>query len=312
MTLPFGQLGLRCLSRSVQCGRNVKTVFLQQTTSAGRFVHNIAKKDSVTVELIGKICLIGINCPEKKNAVDSQTAHGLYRAFQDFENNDQTRVAVLFGKGGNFCAGFDLKELADEFRTAEVSLPDSPSRTERAPMGPTRMSFSKPVIAAVSGYAVAGGLELALMCDLRVVEESAIMGVYNRRLGVPLVDGCTVRLPKLIGLSRAMDLILTGRPVDSKEALQIGLANRVVPNGTAIGQATQLALSISRYPQMCLQTDRRSTYYSCYDATSRQEALQYEFLNGRDVLTVESIKGAQKFVEGYGKHGAFDPENKDK
>ncbi|CAI9739597.1 probable enoyl-CoA hydratase [Octopus vulgaris] len=262
MTLPFGPLGLRCLSRSVLCGRNVKTVFLQQTTSAGRFVHNIAKKDSVTVELIGKICLIGLNCPEKKNAVNSQTAHSLYRAFQDFEHNDQTHVAVLFGKGGNFCAGFDLKELADEFRSAEVALPDSPSRTERAPMGPTRMSFSKPVIAAVSGYAVAGGLELALMCDLRVVEESAIMGVYNRRL--------------------------------------------------AIGQATQLALSISRYPQVCLQADRRSAYYSCYDATSRQEALQYEFLNGRDVLTVESIKGAQKFVEGYGKHGAFDTENKDK
>lgn len=267
-------------------------------------------KKTVDVETVGKVCLIAINRPEKKNAVDTATAHQLYRAFQDFEKNDRMGVAVLYGKGGNFCSGFDLGELADEFRNTCYSLPDMPSRSERAPMGPTRMSFTKPVIAAVSGYAVAGGLELALMCDIRVLDESAIMGVFSRRFGIPLIDGGTARLPQLIGLSRALDMILTGRPIDSKEALSFGLANRVVPTGTAVGQATQLALSISRFPQMCMQADRTSAYYSAYDAISMQDALQNESFKAREVIRGESIKGAKKFVRGEGKHGSFDSKDK--
>lgn len=265
-----------------------------------------SSKKTVDVETVGKVCLIAINRPEKKNAIDTATAHQLYRAFQDFEKNDRVGVAVLYGKGGNFCSGFDLGELADEFRNTCYSMPDMPSRSERAPMGPTRMSFTKPVIAAVSGYAVAGGLELALMCDIRVLDESAIMGVFCRRFGIPLIDGGTARLPQLIGLSRALDMILTGRPIDSKEALDFGLANRVVPTGTAVGQATQLALSISRFPQMCLQVDRASAYYSAYDAISMQDALQNESFKAREVIRSESIKGAKKFMSGDGRHGSFD------
>ncbi|GAB1610701.1 uncharacterized protein LOC115223574 [Argonauta hians] len=301
----FGLLGLRCFSPFLQGGQNITSVLLSTNLTARRRITNVTKKETVLVQVIEKICMIGINCPEKKNAVDSRTAELLYKAFKDFEQNDQLYVAVLYGRGGTFCSGFDLKEIANEFRDAVACFPAAPSATEHAPMGPTRMSFSKPVIAAVSGYAVAGGLELALMCDLRVMEESAIMGVYSRRLGIPLVDGCTLRLQKLIGLSRAMDLILTGRPVDSKEALTFGLANRVVPNGTAVGQATQLALSLSRYPQMCLNIDRDATYHCAYNSTSKQDALQYEYLGAADVME-DSIKGAKKFIKGFGKHGEFE------
>lgn len=261
---------------------------------------------TVDVETVGKVRLIAINRPEKKNAVDTSTAHQLYQAFRDFENDDDINVAILYGKGGNFCSGFDLGELANCFRHTTDSLPDMPSRSERAPMGPTRMSFSKPVIAAITGYAVAGGLELALMCDMRVLDESAIMGVFCRRFGVPLIDGGTARLPQLIGLSRALDMILTGRPVDSKEALSFGLANRVVPTGTAVGQATQLALSISRFPQQCLRVDRSSAYYSAYNSASMQDALQNESFRAKDVIRNESLKGANSFMSGEGKHGSFD------
>ncbi|KAJ6633787.1 hypothetical protein lerEdw1_014300 [Lerista edwardsae] len=207
------------------------------------------------------------------------------------------------GLGGNFCAGYDLKELAHNPTAIkwEQDVTKSPG-----PMGPSRMTFSKPVIAAVSGYAVAGGLELSLLADLRVMEESAILGVFCRRFGVfcvPLVDGGTVRLPKLIGLSRALDLILTGRPVSAQEAYQFGLANRIVPNGQALQHAVELAKQISAFPQQCMRGDRNSAYYSAFDASSFSEAMQFEFDTGIPVILEESVPGAKKFSLGQGRGG---------
>ncbi|XP_064606796.1 short-chain-enoyl-CoA hydratase-like isoform X2 [Liolophura sinensis] len=263
-------------------------------------------KNLVEVEKVGSVLLIGINRPENRNAINPATAKVLYSAFKEFENDSDCHVAVLHGKGGNFCAGYDLKELsrvnADDENMQEIG---EPIDHELGFMGPSRMAFSKPVIAAVSGYAVAGGLELALMCDLRVVEENAIMGVFCRRFGVPLLDGGTVRLPQLIGLSRALDLILTGRPVGAKEALEMGLANRVVSTGTALGSAILLANSLVKFPQECMNADRRSAYYSCYEAKSVQDALQHEYIDGVKVLTKESIPGAKTFADGIGRHGSF-------
>ncbi|KAL5014730.1 hypothetical protein ScPMuIL_009000 [Solemya velum] len=259
-------------------------------------------EQTVHVEKYDEVTLIGINRPEKKNAVNPVTANQLYHAFKQFEKDEDAFVAVLYGKGGNFCAGYDLEVIAS---AEEGVMKAEPQHSEESHMGPARMAFSKPVLAAVSGYAVAGGMELALMCDLRVVEESAVMGVFCRRFGVPLIDGGTVRLPKLIGLSRALDLILTGRPVNAKEALEFGIANRVVATGTALGQAIQLAKGIAKFPQECMKSDRRSAFYSTYNAKTTQDALQYEFVNGKKVFMEESLPGAQKFVKGMGKHGNF-------
>lgn len=250
-----------------------------------------------------RIMSIGINRPEKRNCVDFATADRLAEAFEDFEQDEKMDCAVLHGLGGSFCAGFDLEELstADEENISNALA----KLMDRGPMGPSRMEFSKPVIAAVNGWAVAGGLELALMCDIRVVEENSRLGVLCRRFGVPLIDGGTVRLPELIGLSRALDLILTGRIVEAKEAHEMGLANRLVPAGSAYGHAMNMARELARFPQECLRADRRSAYHATFASRSLEESLQFEIENGLNVISKESISGAKKFVSGLGKHGKF-------
>ena len=271
---------------------------------------SVEKENLVETESIGNVFLIGINRPEKRNCVNTPTANQLYESFQQFEKNEDLWVAVLYGKGGNFCAGFDLSQLASS--PENIDLPGAEDMGGRGPMGPSRMMFSKPVIAAVSGYAVAGGLELSLMCDMRVAEESAIFGVFCRRFGVPLIDGGTVRLPHLIGMSRAMDMILTGRGVPAKEAYEMGLANRVVPNGTAVGEAVKLAQSLCKFPQKCMRADRISAYNSIYNAISKDEAFKFEYENGIGVIQKESVQGAKKFVSGVGKSGSFNLGDKSK
>ncbi|XP_076457241.1 enoyl-CoA hydratase EchA19-like isoform X2 [Babylonia areolata] len=258
-------------------------------------------KDLVLVEQLGKVMTIGINRPEVRNCVNPATAQQLTKAFQQFEDTQEAHVAVLHGKGGCFCAGFDLKALSGG--QVELEMYRDPEHSDSAAMGPTRKMFSKPVIAAVDGY---GGLELALMCDLRVVEESAVMGVFCRRWGVPLLDGGTVRLPALIGLSRALDLVLTGRPVSAKEALEMGLANRVVATGTALGQAIQLANTVAQFPQQCMLADRASCYHSTFSAKSWKDAFQHEWTHGLKVLQSEAVPGATRFAQGAGRHGQFD------
>nr|XP_056710946.1 enoyl-CoA hydratase EchA19-like [Euleptes europaea] len=256
---------------------------------------------NVVTEIRGTIMTIGINRPEARNAVNKETAQSLWQAFRSFEEDRSLTVAVLHGLGGNFCAGYDLKELA--CNPASIKFEQDVTKGPGL-MGPSRMRFSKPVIAAVSGYAVAGGLELALLADLRVVEESAVLGVFSRRFGVPLIDGGTLRLPKLIGLSRALDLILTGRPVSAQEAYQFGLANRIVPNGQALRHAVELAEQISAFPQQCMRGDRNSAYHSAFDASSFTEAMQFEFDTGLEVIQSESVPGAIKFSLGHGRGGA--------
>jgi len=251
----------------------------------------IKKNEAVTTILI--------NRPEVKNAVDGITAQQLADAFRDFEADEAASVAVLGGVGGTFCAGADLKAVAGQgVRNQTTSDGD-------APMGPTRMLLSKPVIAAVSGYAVAGGLELALWCDMRVMERSAVMGVFCRRWGVPLIDGGTVRLPRLIGTSRAMDLILTGRPVGGEEAFNIGLANRLVEDGEALKTAKELAANISKFPQTCMRNDRISAYTQSH--LSIREAMQKEFELGMSTIqSNETLEGARRFASGKGRHGSFE------
>ena len=253
----------------------------------------------VKVEVRERITIVSIARPEVRNAVDGDTATALAEAFRQFDADPESDVAVLHGEYGTFCAGADLKAVAAEAASNRLSHEGD------GPMGPSRMVLGKPVIAAVAGHAVAGGLELALWCDLRVVEESAIMGVYCRRWGVPLVDGGTIRLPRLIGHSRAMDLILTGRPVDAQEALQMGLANRVVADGEALSVALELAGQLSRFPQNCLRSDRLS---ACEQwGLSLEDALVNEFERGMAVIdSRETVTGASRFVAGKGRHGDFD------
>jgi enoyl-CoA hydratase len=250
---------------------------------------------SVRVERAGPVTTVILDRPEARNAVDRPTADALAGAFAAFEADDDALAAVLWGAGGTFCAGADLKAFAggDVNRIA----PDGDG-----PMGPSRMALTKPVIAAVAGHAVAGGLELALWCDLRVVEEDAVMGVFCRRWGVPLIDGGTVRLPRLIGLSRALDLILTVRPVGAEEALAFGLANRVVPTGEARAAAEALAAEIARFPQTCLRGDHRSAHEGL--GLSVREAMANEFAIGLGALE-EARRGAERFSAGHGRHGDF-------
>jgi enoyl-CoA hydratase len=252
---------------------------------------------SVRVETSGPVTTVVLDRPEVRNAVDGPTAAALADAFRAFEADAEARVAVLWGAGGTFCAGADLKAIAAG-RGNRLG-PDGDG-----PMGPSRMLLAKPVIAAVAGYAVAGGLELALWCDLRVVEEDAVLGVFCRRWGVPLVDGGTVRLPRLIGLRRALDLILTGRPVDAREAERIGLANRVVPRGRSRAAAEALAAEIAAFPPRCVLSDRRSAYEAA--ALGLEAALAREFALG--LATIESGEtrsGAGRFAAGEGRHGRF-------
>ena len=261
-----------------------------------------AVNDNVLVERDGPIWTVTINRPEVRNAVDGPTAHALAQAFRAFDADAAACVAVLTGAAGQFCAGADLKAVAGGFQGRANPL--EADMHADGPMGPTRLKLTKPVIAAVEGHAVAGGLELALWCDLRVAGRSAIFGVYCRRFGVPLIDGGTVRLPRLIGESRALDLILTGRPVEADEALALGLANRVVPAGEALAQACALAREIAAFPQQCMRNDRASVL--AQHALPQQQALAQEFALGLQTLASgESVRGAQRFTEGAGRHGRF-------
>jgi enoyl-CoA hydratase len=250
---------------------------------------------AVRVQRDGSVTTVVLDRPEVRNAVDGPTADALADAFRAFDADPGAAVAVLWGAGGTFCAGADLKAMGGE-RSNRVQVDGD------GPMGPTRLELSKPVIAAVSGHAVAGGLELACWCDLRVVEEDAVLGVFCRRWGVPLIDGGTVRLPRLIGLSRALDLILTGRPVDAAEALAIGLANRVVPAGGALEAAQELAAQLAAFPQTALRGDRRSALDS--GGVELAHALRHELLIGRAALA-EGAEGAARFAAGAGRGGAW-------
>ncbi|WP_348727108.1 crotonase/enoyl-CoA hydratase family protein [uncultured Mycolicibacterium sp.] len=248
----------------------------------------------VRVEKNGAVTTVIMNRPHARNAVNGPAAAELHAAFDDFDSDESAAVAVLWGDNGTFCAGADLKA----FGTAESN---PVHRSGPGPMGPSRMVLSKPVIAAISGYAVAGGLELALWADLRVVEEDATMGVFCRRWGVPLIDGGTVRLPRLIGHSRAMDLILTGRAVGAEEALSIGLANRVVPTGQARDKAEELAAELADLPQQCLRADRLSVLHQW--GRPEAEAMDFEF-GSMSRVAAESLEGASRFAAGAGRHGA--------
>ncbi|AKJ09266.1 enoyl-CoA hydratase [Streptomyces incarnatus] len=249
----------------------------------------------VRVERTEHVTTVVLSRPAARNAVDGPTAAELAAAFREFEADDTARVAVLWGEGGTFCAGADLKAIGTERGNRVAEDGDGP-------MGPTRMRLSKPVIAAVAGHAVAGGLELALWCDLRVVEEDAVFGVFCRRWGVPLIDGGTVRLPRLIGTGRAMDMVLTGRPVPAREAHEMGLANRVVPTGRARAEAEALAAAIARFPQACLRSDRASVLDQ--EGLDEETALRTELRYGAGVLA-ESAEGAARFAAGSGRHGSF-------
>jgi enoyl-CoA hydratase len=253
---------------------------------------------TVITERIGRSFRIAINRPQSRNAVDGPTAALLAAAFREFDADDTLDVAVLHGEGGTFCAGADLKAVATG---------DGMNRVQASgdgPMGPSRMQLSKPVLAAVEGHAVAGGLELACWCDLRVADPEAVFGVFCRRWGVPLIDGGTVRLPRLIGQSRAMDMILTGRPVSAREALEIGLVNRVSQPGGALLAALELAAQLSGFPQGCLRADRASALAQW--SLDEAAAMAQEFRAGEAVvLSGETRRGAERFGRGHGRHGDF-------
>jgi len=256
--------------------------------------------DNVHFESDRPVAVVTIDRPEVRNAVDGPTAAALADSFRRFDADDDLAVAVLTGAGGTFCAGADLKAIG-EGRGNRVEA----DVARDGPMGPTRMLLGKPVVAAVEGHAVAGGLELALWCDLRVAARDAVFGVYCRRWGVPLIDGGTVRLPRLVGHSHALDLILTGRGVSGDEAARMGLANRVVEPGRALDEAIALARQLAAFPQLCLRADRRSSYEQ-WDA-SLTEALAYETAGGLDVVrSGETLEGARRFAAGAGRHGTFD------
>ncbi|MER5813173.1 crotonase/enoyl-CoA hydratase family protein [Streptomyces sp. NPDC002033] len=253
---------------------------------------------AVRIERDGPVFTVVLSRPEVRNAVDGPTAARLAEAFRTFEADDGAAVAVLWGEGGTFCSGADLKAVGTPRGNRVLAEGDGP-------MGPTRMRLSKPVIAAVAGHAVAGGLELALWCDLRVAEEDAVFGVFCRRWGVPLVDGGTVRLPRLIGESRAMDLILTGREVRAAEAYGMGLANRLVPPGRARAEAEELARLLAGFPQLCLRHDRLSVLEQ--HGLGEPDALAAEFRHGRVPLEAgETRSGADRFAAGAGRHGSFE------
>ncbi|WP_431274974.1 crotonase/enoyl-CoA hydratase family protein [Variovorax ureilyticus] len=251
----------------------------------------------VLFETHDAICTITLSRPGKRNAVDGPTAAALLAAFGRFEADETLRVAILTGGGGHFCAGADLAAVGNPALRNELT----PEGSGHGPMGPTRMALSKPLIAAVNGYAVAGGLELALLADLRVADEDAVFGVFCRRWGVPLIDGGTVRLPRIVGMGRALDMILTGRAVPASEALAMGLVNRVTPPGGALAAARELAEQIAAFPQQCMLTDRRSAYAQ-WDLPLA-EALRQEGAKGVPMVFAEGEAGAARFVRGAGRHG---------
>ena len=253
---------------------------------------------NVLVEQKGPVTTVIIDRPERRNAINEETARELLEAFEAFERNEDSAVAVLAGAGGCFCAGWDLKDLAEE------GFPESYDPEGDGALGVSRRLLNKPVIAAVDGHAVAGGLELALWCDLRVMDTDAVFGVFCRRWGVPLIDGGTVRLPRLIGASRALDMILTGRPVGAEEALAWGLANRVVPPGRAREEAERLAAELARFPQVCLRADRMSCHRQW--GLDIFEALRNEGIRGERPLREEAERGAGRFSDGLGRKGSYE------
>ncbi|EED13265.1 enoyl-CoA hydratase/isomerase family protein [Talaromyces stipitatus ATCC 10500] len=253
------------------------------------------------------ITTITLNRPHRRNAIDHPTAKTLYHSILDFENDETQKVGILYGAGGSFCAGFDLHEVAkasssstsgNDEKGNQYKGPRFNVESERVqgrnagPIGPSRLQVRKPLISAVAGYAVAGGLELSLIADIRVAEENAIFGVFCRRFGVPLIDGGTVRLQAIIGLGRALDMILTGRGVTAQEGLQMGLVNRVVGQGEALNEAVKIAKQLVAFPQLCMNVDRASCYYAAYEASSFQDALRNEFGNGERVIMEEGVYGA--------------------
>jgi enoyl-CoA hydratase/carnithine racemase len=262
----------------------------------------MADTDSILVERDGPVTIVSINRPERRNAVDGATARKLFDAFLAFDADPDSAVAVFTGTDGAFCAGADLKATAAGDREKRRELG---GHNTIAPMGPSRLRLSKPVIAAVEGHAVAGGMELALWADMRVVGEGAVFGIYCRRFGVPLIDLGTIRLPRLIGHSRAMDLILTGRPVDAQEAFQLGIANRLVPKGEARAHALALAKELAKFPQNCLRNDKRSALRQ-WDL-SEEDAINDEMAGGLKVIASgETFAGATRFAQGAGRHGKFE------
>jgi enoyl-CoA hydratase len=262
---------------------------------------------SVKIERDGPITTIVRDRPEARNAMDPASAEQLTDVLLAFDRDPEQHIAVLWGAGGAFCAGFDLKYAATllgrERPLRALDFPERGSDVPRGPMGPTRLELSKPVIAAVAGPAVAGGMELALWCDLRVMEETAYMGVYCRRWGVPLLDGGTVRLPRLVGRGRALDIILTGRKVTAEECYRIGLCDRLVPHGESRTAAETLAREIARFPQACMRGDRRSVY--AQEGLSEREALRREW-ESASIFEREGAAGAARFAAGKGRHGDFD------
>ena len=265
---------------------------------------------SLEIEKHGRVTLVTLHRPDVRNAVDAATAQALHAAFMAFEQDDGADVAVFHGAGGHFCAGWDLQSGArlQAQGVAPEALAQSLDFTADAvnppgPMGPSRLALQKPVIAAIEGAAVAGGMELALWCDLRVMAQDAYMGVFCRRFGVPLIDGGTVRLPRLVGLSHALDLILTGRKVDATESLRMGLCNRVVPPGQALQAALGLAHEIAAFPQSTLRADRASALAG--EGLPLQAALLQEWTGGRACLA-EALRGATRFTAGQGRHGSFE------
>lgn len=254
----------------------------------------------ITLDTHDSILVVTINRPNIRNCINGPTARALAEAFRAFEADPKMKVAILTGAGEHFCAGADLKALA----SGDPTLHNTLTKDGDGPEGITRMQLSKPVIAAVSGYCVAGGIELALWCDLRVADESAVFGVFCRRFGVPLVDGGTIRLPRLIGMSHALDMILTGRPVDANEAKQMGLANRLVPTGDALSASLELAKQLCSFPQTCMRGDRRSAYEQW--GMSEDEAILNEYEHGLKTLNSgETLSGASQFTGGKGRHGKF-------
>jgi len=265
----------------------------------------------VRIEKDGPVWTVIHDRPEARNAMDPESADALTEAFLEFDADGNASVAVFYGAGGAFCAGWDLKFVSTldlNYPLGELDIPPAKSRGNggdipRGPLGPSRLELDKPVIAAVAGPAVAGGMELALWCDFRVMQEDAYFGVYSRRWGVPLIDGGTVRLPRIVGLGRALEIILTGRKVPSDECLRIGLCEYVVPNGTVREEAERIARQIARFPQVCVRADRRSAIRS--HGLSVRDALIQEWYNGREALTKDGVAGAARFKDGLGRHGDF-------
>jgi len=249
------------------------------------------------------ITTISIDRAARRNAVNPATARKLYDAFLRFEDDPTQKVCVFHGDNGTFCAGADLQELAKSGVSSRIPELGQVSNRNLGPMGPSRLHIKKPVICAVAGYAVAGGLELSLLGDMRVVEEDAVLGVFCRRFGVPLIDGGTVRLQAIVGLGRAMDMILTGRAVSAQEALAMGLANRVVPKGKAVEEAMRIAELLVKFPQACMNRDRNSCYFAAYEASSFEDALGYEYSHGIGVVEEEGLDGAKRFAAGHGRAG---------